>query len=503
MSARETDAEKIARLEREIERLRRVNDALMDRAERGSASNASASGAFERALSLEELVAQRTRDLVAAKDLAEERNRKLQQQALELKHAWATANAAMEQFKLASLQVEQAAQSKNEFLANMSHEIRTPMTAILGFTDQMLDPAISETEKQDAILTIRRNGEHLLQILNDILDISKIEAGKLETERIRCSPIEIVEDVKKLMQVRAEAKQLRLLTRHAWPLPEWIESDPTRLKQILVNLVANAIKFTDVGEIRLTVRAQRAESSLTELCFEVSDTGIGMTSEQIHALFRPFTQADSSTTRRFGGTGLGLTISKRLAEMLGGNIAVESESGQGSTFSLTISAGNLEGAPLLQGPEQATPRGMAAEVHPEAPPAPLNCRILLAEDGPDNQRLIVAILRKAGAEVRVVENGFLAVKAARAARLEGRPFDAILLDMQMPVMDGYQAAGLLRGMGGGAPIIALTAHAMDTDRQKCLDAGCQDYVSKPINRRVLIETIRKQLRACEAHEVRD
>ncbi len=492
MSEGETHLERIARLEREIERLRRTNNTLMDRVEHGLASGASAFGVFERALALEDVVAQRTRDLVATKELAETQAKTLKQQAIELEKARTATEEAMQQFKAASLAAEQAARSKSEFLANMSHEIRTPMTAILGFADNLLDPTLSESERTDAINTIRRNGEHLLQIINDILDISKIEAGKLDTERISCSPFEILEDVKALMQVRADAKNLQLKTEYTTPIPEQITSDPTRIKQILVNLTGNAIKFTEKGSVRLVARSHVDSSDQMTMSFDVIDTGLGMSDEQISGLFRAFVQADTSTTRRFGGTGLGLLISKRLAEMLGGDITVESRPGEGSCFKVTLAAGPIDGIRMLNDPATARiTRAAPAPTYPED--VRLDCRILLAEDNATNRVLITGILRKVGAKITAVENGKLAADAALAARDTGNPFDVILLDMQMPVMDGYQAARLLRHEGVKLPIIALTAHAMNTDRQKCLDAGCVDYCSKPINRHQLINTIQKHL----------
>ena len=396
--------------------------------------------------------------------------------------------AAMEQLEAATRDAQAASRSKSEFLANMSHEIRTPMTAILGYTEALLDPDLSDSEKLNAIHTVRRNGEHLLQIINAILDISKIEAGKLEVERIRCSPLQIVAEVKSLMQVRADAKKLPFKIEYIGAVPETIESDPTRLKQILVNLIGNAVKFTETGGVRLITRLVE-DGTEPKMQFDVLDTGIGMTAEQVHKLFQPFSQADTSTTRKFGGTGLGLMISKRLAEMLGGTITVQSKPGEGSLFRVTVTTGVLHGVKMLGDPATAT------SVQPETPAAAkravakLDCRILLAEDGPDNQRLIAHILRKAGAQVTVVENGKLAAEAALAARDQGRPFDVILMDMQMPVMDGYEATALLRQKGYAGPIIALTAHAMAADRQKCLDAGCDNYATKPINRARLIEMV--------------
>jgi CheY-like chemotaxis protein/HPt (histidine-containing phosphotransfer) domain-containing protein len=290
------------------------------------------------------------------------------------------------------------------------------------------------------------------------------------------------------MRVRADAKQLKLETDVAGLLPETVLTDPLRLRQVLVNLVGNAIKFTDQGEVRITARLID-DGDLPRLRFDVTDTGIGMDEGQIGRLFQAFSQVDSSSARKFGGTGLGLCISKRLTEAMGGNIEVRSEPGKGSTFSLTIETGPLDGIRLIpqsQGLALQSPHVTASVAESKIE---LHGRVLLAEDGPDNQRLIAFLLRKAGAEVTLVENGQLAVEAILAACEAGEPFDVILMDMQMPIMDGYTATRELRKQGYTAPIVALTAHAMAEDRQKCLNAGCNDYATKPIDRQKLLATV--------------
>ncbi len=399
---------------------------------------------------------------------------------------------AMEQVEEAKNEAELATRSKSEFLANMSHEIRTPMTAILGFTENLLDPDLSEEDRASAVHTIQRNGQHLLQLINNILDISKIEAGKLEVENIACSPAQIMLDVQSLMKVRADSKGIALDVEYAGGVPETIQSDPTRLKQILVNLAGNAIKFTEEGCVRLRAECIGPDSTNPAMRFEVIDTGIGMTVEQAAKLFQPFMQADASTTRQFGGTGLGLTISKRLAEKLGGDITIRSQPKKGSTFTVVVEAGSLEGVKMLDDPAAAA---AATQPKPQTRIAAdaLQCRILLAEDGPDNQRLISFVLKKAGADVTVVGNGQLAVDAALEAIAEGKPFGVILMDMQMPVLDGYKATALLREKGYTRPIVALTAHAMASDREKCLKAGCDEFQTKPIDRRRLVQAIQEQL----------
>ncbi len=396
---------------------------------------------------------------------------------------------------------EAADRAKSEFLANMSHEIRTPMTAILGYAD-LLSHEASEAKKPlepAAVLshlhTIQRNGAHLLQVINDILDLSKIEAGKLEAERIPCSPRQVVAEVMSLLRGRAEAKKLDFYEEYVGPVPETILSDPTRLRQILLNLVGNALKFTETGGVRLVTRFPAAPDDL-RLQFEVIDTGIGMTPEQMDKSFIPFSQADSSTTRRFGGTGLGLAISKRLVEMLGGAISIESRLGQGSVLKvrLPVERSRKERVEL--------PAGEPAKTHPLAPGAArrFNCRILLAEDGPDNQRLLAHVLGRAGADVTIAENGQIALDLALQERAQGTPFDVILMDMQMPVLGGYEATRRLREQGYERPIVALTAHAMSADRQHCLDAGCDDYAAKPLDHAVLFAVIDRQLRDRRAGE---
>ena len=402
--------------------------------------------------------------------LSEERKRRLETTSEELV---ATKEAA-----------ETANRAKSAFLANMSHEIRTPMTAILGYTDLLGDAALSPAERGAHLETIRLNGEHLLTIINDILDLSKIEAGKMTVERLACSPVELVAEMAALIRVRAEQKGLSFAVEFRGAVPERVQTDPTRLRQVLLNLLGNAVKFTEIGGVCLRVGMEG-----DRLRFDVIDTGIGIAPEACARLFQPFTQADASTSRRFGGSGLGLLITRRLVEVLGGRVRVESTPGKGSAFAVTIDPGPLEGMRMVAGASGpvGSPRPAAAAV----PSVQLACRVLLAEDAPDSQRLISFYLRKAGAEVVVAENGAIARDLVREAVHAGRPFAVVLMDMQMPVLDGYDAAAAIRRDGNRHPIIALTAHAMEGDREKCLAAGCDDFVSKPIGRAVLIETVQR------------
>ncbi len=398
-------------------------------------------------------------------------------------------------------QAEIANAAKSEFLANMSHEIRTPMTAILGFTDMLAsdgDRVSAPRKRLEYIDTIRRNGEYLLDIINDILDISKIEAGKMRLEQVTTQPAHLVHEVLSLMAVRAKERGLPLEMEFSTPLPATILSDPVRIRQILVNLVGNAIKFTPQGKVSLRVQC---DPQAQQLNFSIVDTGIGMTTEQMERLFGAFAQADASTTRKFGGTGLGLRISKRLAQMLGGDICVSSQLGIGSTFVASISTGDLTNVEILQ------PDVIQSVLHllkpgelpeSEAPgnnstPALDGMRVLLAEDGLDNQRLISHVLRKSGAIVKIVNNGRELVEALSVnSEIDGDlisppPFDLVVTDMQMPEMDGYVAARLLRAKGSTISIVALTANAMSSDKERCLQAGCDDYATKPIRKNSLID----------------
>lgn len=379
---------------------------------------------------------------------------------------------------------EQAVRAKSEFLANMSHEIRTPLTAILGYSDLA---ALTEDPRQarEHLQVIQRNGRHLLEILNNILDLSKLEADKLQIETRPWNLVEIVEQVAEMMRLRAETRKLVFKVEYCSVLPRQMYLDALRLRQVLINLVGNAIKFTERGSVRIRVRWSADENEeIPHLHLEVRDTGVGMPEEMVRQVGRPFRQADASTTRKFGGTGLGLAISRRLTEAMGGTLDVRSRLGQGSTFELSLPAPTPSDVPCVSAEElrQALPD---PEVRRKILIRSLAGRtILLAEDAPDNQTLIRMILERAGATVHLAVDGLAAVNEARS-----RPFDLILMDMQMPRMDGYDAAHSLREAGFHQPILALTAHSSKSDREECIRAGCNDYLTKPIQPDVLIQTI--------------
>jgi len=434
---------------------------------------------------LEAEVAEKTRGLsdantalaakVAELEAAERRARE-QAAALE------TANLSLE----SAIEVADAAtRAKSEFLSNVTHELRTPITSILGFAELLAERGCPPEEAAQHCATIRRNGEHLLELINAVLDLSKIEAGAMKIERVPCSPCGIAQEVGELMRRRAQARGLDFEVRCGLTLPELVLCDPLRLRQILLNLVSNAIKFTERGFVRLEVRRGRAAGTIE---LEVADSGIGMRPDQVERLFQAFAQADGSTARRFGGTGLGLSISLKLAQLLGGEIRCASEPGHGTTFTVTLQA--EPAAHVAPRP----PDQSSTMVRKRVPPSALaGVRVLLAEDGRDNQRLMQVFLGRAGAEVESVDNGRQAVERALAARDAGRAHDLVLMDMQMPVVDGFEATAELRKLGFTVPVVALTANAFEGDRERCLAAGCSDYLTKPFKRVELVAFCREVL----------
>jgi signal transduction histidine kinase/DNA-binding NarL/FixJ family response regulator len=441
-------------------------------------------------------------------DLTQLRKREaqLEQSALELMKMKGELESQAAKLAKAGVEIEYSRQTaeaanraKSDFLAHMSHEIRTPMTAILGYADLMLDPHQVASERAECLQTIRRSGQHLLGLINDILDLSKIEAGKMELERLAVSPGHIMADVIGLLEHKAAEKGLAFGVEYATPIPDVIQADGLRFKQVLTNLVSNAIKFTESGGVRLVARMGEMELPSGErqmrLAIDVIDTGIGLSKEKLEHLFTPFEQGDSSMSRRFGGTGLGLTISRKLARLMGGDIEVQSDPGEGSTFTFWCEVGSLEGAGWLHSPADlmSSRRRLGESANTNQEQTMLRGRVLLAEDGIDNQRLISLVLRKAGADVTLVDNGLKAVEQCQNAVENGLPFDLVLMDMQMPVMDGYSAAARLRSEGYKGLIVALTAHAMSGDKERCLRAGCDDFCTKPIEKRSFLHFCQRWL----------
>ncbi|WP_157269493.1 ATP-binding protein [Azohydromonas aeria] len=411
-----------------------------------------------------------------------EKNRELQAQA---ESQEALIASRTEELRRARDEAVAASSAKSAFLANMSHEIRTPLTSIIGFGELLLEGRSELVDPQEALQTIVHQGRHLLEIINDILDLSKIETESVELEEIEVSLPALLREVQALAGLRAREKELLFEVKALTPVPARLRADPVRIKQILLNFCSNAVRFTEQGAVRVLVSHDAAAAQLR---ISVNDTGIGMTPEQCARLFRPFTQADASTTRRFGGTGLGLHISRELALLMQGRIELSSEPGQGSSFTLVLpvrDAGPLL-APAAFALLDSSGRG-AAPVRIEVPA--LTGRVLLAEDGIDNQRLLSLFLRRAGLEVDIADNGRAAVEAAMAT-----DYDLVLMDVQMPEMDGMAATALLKTAGCPTPVVALTANVMKHDVQRYLGVGCVDVLAKPVERQRFYAVVAQHLR---------
>tara|TARA_R110002111_G_scaffold258083_1_gene326812 strand:+ start:40861 stop:42558 length:1698 start_codon:yes stop_codon:yes gene_type:complete len=401
------------------------------------------------------------------------------------------------ELKSAQKNVERANQAKSEFLANMSHEVRTPMTSILGYTEILKEKSGSR-DNLELIEIIQSNGTHLLEVINDILDISKIEMGNFEIKKVHCSPTQVLQNVIEQYASKASKKGLSIQSKYHDSVPETIQTDPLRLKQVLSNLVSNAIKFTESGSIDLEVRAFFQSKNDRLLQYIVSDTGIGIPAEKLKKIFDPFAQADSSISRNYGGIGLGLTLSHKLVQLLGGNLTVQSTVNQGSLFAVTLNVGHesnlIEQMKLNRSLSSVRP---ASQVHSsrnkKAASGDLKGRVLLVDDTKEIRKLFSYMLNKMGLDVVTASNGKEAVELVNEAANRNDYFNVILMDMQMPVMNGYEATRYLRGQENQIPIIAITAHALVSDREKCLDAGCTEYLSKPIKYEVLHEMVDRYL----------
>lgn len=383
-----------------------------------------------------------------------------------------------------SEQAIEATRTKSEFLAIMSHEIRTPLTAIIGFAELLSERSTHIEDRVSISKTIVKNGKHLLKIINDILDISKIEANQMGFEKTYFSPVELILDVEEIVENQFKEKGIQLFIEYNFPLPNTIYNDSLRTKQIILNLCSNALKFTKTGKVSINIGC---DIEGEKIFFTVIDSGIGLTEEQADKIFDAFTQADSSTTRKYGGTGLGLSLSKQFAEKMGGTITVESTQGIGSQFCVSISTGKLDESQLIEG-EAELPEKIDSIAYQYDHSCTVKGSILIVEDNDDNQQLLSIILCDIGAEITFSKNGQEALDKTR-----NKTYDLILMDIQMPVMGGIEATKILRQSDYTNPIVALTANAMKSDYDMCIEAGCDGFLTKPINKDKLFKTIYKYL----------
>lgn len=397
----------------------------------------------------------------------------------------------LKQLEAANERAASAERARSTFLANMSHEVRTPMNGILGLSRVMLDCPLEEHQRENLQLLVRA-GESLLQILNDVLEFAAIDAGYIELYPCAFEPCEIAESVVADCDARAKQKQNRVSIELSDRVPRIVEADASRVRQILLNLVSNAVKFTENGDVKIEVDAVCREGNLAQMSFRVIDTGIGIPEDCHATIFEPFVQADGSRTRCHGGSGLGLAVSMKLTQLLSGELTVSSEPGKGSTFTLTVPCTILDASPCRR--PEAPVNIPATTPTPDLPPLEGTPRIMVVDDNVVNQKLMLNILQRRGFEVVIAGNGAEAVSLADSVQL-----DVILMDCQMPVLDGYDAARKLREQkrtsrsGTPIPIIALTANSMPEDRERCREAGMDGFLAKPLNVRQLFSELDQHL----------
>ena len=400
--------------------------------------------------------------------------------------------ASEQRLALARDVAEAANAAKTSFIANMSHEIRTPLTTIVGMTEMLLDHE-SDKSKHDTLQLIHQSSRHLAGLVNDVLDLSKIEAGKLEADMSNVSPMKVIQDVASSLGYKAKEKELTFTIEYEGMIPELIETDAVRFRQILFNLAGNAVKFTEQGGV--VVRCKLVDPDTNPMLqIEVDDTGIGFKQSEVESLFEQFTQVDDSPTRRRGGSGLGLFISRRIVELLDGKLSARIKEGGGSVFVLALPVGGLREKTMIDPSTLlSTPNGQQRKTDEDEFDLE-GRRVLVAEDTRGIQVLLKGILQTVGATVDIVGDGQLVIeKLASNETQSGEPYDIILLDMHMPRMSGYEAAAVIRKTDRSTPIIALTASALKGDREKCLKYGCDDYLTKPIDRQKLLKKIVGQL----------